>query len=101
VLISVPYYEFNWQTAYRLAQPKDVPAGTKIRCTAGWDNSVQNAGLMELYNERSGTNPNYDKYSPSYINHPEYPPPYNTGIVFDQQTWDEMFIGYFNYAALP
>jgi hypothetical protein len=23
------------------------------------------------------------------------------GIIFNQQTWDEMFIGYFSYAVLP
>jgi hypothetical protein len=97
VLLSVPFYEFNWQTAYRLAQPKDLPAGTTIRCIAGWDNSVQNAGLMELYNERSGSNPNWALYSPSYVNSPLCP----NGIIFGQQTWDEMFIGYFNYAVLP
>jgi hypothetical protein len=97
VLLSVPYYQFNWQTAYRLAQPKDLPANTVIRVTAHWDNSIQNADLMELYNEQSGTNPNWPLYSPSYVNHPTQCP---TGIIFDQQTWDEMFIGYFNYIVL-
>jgi len=98
VLLSVPYYEFNWQTAYRFAQPKDLPAGTVIRVTAHWDNSIQNADLMELYNEQSGTNPNWPLYSPSYVNHPSQCP---NGIIFDQQTWDEMFIGYYSYAVLP
>jgi len=98
VLLSVPYYEFNWQTAYRLAQPKDLPAGTVIRATAHWDNSIQNADLMELYNEQSGSNPNWALYSPGYVNHPAQCP---NGIIFDQQTWDEMFIGYFNYAVVP
>ncbi len=98
VLLSVPYYEFNWQTAYRLAQPKDLPAGTVIRSTAGWDNSTQNAVLMELYNEQGGSNPNFALYSPSYVNHPTQCP---NGIIFDQQTWDEMFIGYFNYSVIP
>src|SRR5439155_22563069 len=88
VLLSVPYYEFNWQTAYRLAQPKDLPAGTVIRVTAHWDNSIQNADLMALYNERTGTNPNWGLYSPNYVNHPTQCP---FGIIFDQQTWDEMF----------
>ena len=97
VLLSVPYYEFNWQTAYRLATPKDLPAGTVIRVTAHWDNSIQNADLMGLYNERSGTNPNWALYSPTYVNQPIY---CNTGITFAQQTWDEMFIGYFNYIVL-
>ncbi len=98
VLLSVPFYEFNWQTAYRLAQPKDLPPGTIIRCTAHWDNSTQNADLMALYNEQSGSNPNYALYSPSYVNYPVYCP---YGIIFNQQTWDEMFIGYFSYAVLP
>ncbi len=98
VLISVPYYEFNWQTAYRLTTPKDLPAGTIIKCTSHWDNSVQNENLMALYNESSGSNTNYAKYSPSYVNYPQYCP---NGIVFNQQTWDEMFIGYFSYAVLP
>src|ERR1043166_387384 len=98
VLLSVPYWEFNWQTAYRLAQPKDLPACTVIRVTAHWDNSIQNAGLMALYNERSGTNPNWPLYSPNYVNHTNQCP---YGIIFDQQTWDEMFIGYYNYTVLP
>ena len=42
--------------AYRLAQPKDLPAGTKIRCTAGWDNSVQNDELMQLFNDADNPN---------------------------------------------
>jgi hypothetical protein len=98
VLLSVPYYEFNWQTAYRLATPKDLPVGTVIRVTAHWDNSIQNADLMELYNEQGGTNPNWPLYSPSYVNHPSLCP---SGIIFDQQTWDEMFIGYYNYSVIP
>ena len=50
-----------------------------------------------LYNEQSGTNPNWALYSPGYVNHPAQCP---SGIIFDQQTWDEMFIGYFNYIVL-
>ena len=30
VLLSVPRYNFNWQSAYRLAEPKLVPKGTKV-----------------------------------------------------------------------
>jgi hypothetical protein len=32
VLLSVPNYDFHWQTLYRLAQPKRLPVGTRIRC---------------------------------------------------------------------
>ncbi|MBI3852311.1 MAG: redoxin domain-containing protein [Verrucomicrobia bacterium] len=87
VLLSVPFYVFHWQTAYRLAQPKDLPAGTKIRCTAGWDNSVQNKELMELFTDPD--NPNNFQYDP------------NRTVGWGDQTWDEMFIGYFNYVVLP
>ena len=42
VLLSVPRYNFNWQHIYRFAQPKHVPAGTRILCTGGFDNSESN-----------------------------------------------------------
>lgn len=42
VLLHVPNYDFNWQTTYELAEPKYIPAGTKIVHTTWWDNSAQN-----------------------------------------------------------
>jgi len=72
VLLSVPKYEFHWQTLYRLAQPKRLPAGTRIRCSGAFDNSSQNL---------------------------ENPDP--TALVrFGEQTSDEMFIGYLNYSEV-
>ena len=41
-LLRVPRYEFNWQSNYRLAAPLKVPAGTRIECTAHYDNSAGN-----------------------------------------------------------
>jgi mono/diheme cytochrome c family protein len=41
-LLDVPRYDFNWQTAYRLKEPKAVPAGTKLEFTGWWDNSAKN-----------------------------------------------------------
>lgn len=41
-LLSVPDYDFNWQTSYRFKEPKAVPAGTKVKITGWWDNSVDN-----------------------------------------------------------
>jgi hypothetical protein len=73
VLLSVPRYEFHWQTLYRLSQPKVVPAGTKLRCVGAFDNSELN---------------------------PENPDP-SQSVKFGEQTMDEMFIGYFNYAETP
>ncbi|MEO6036000.1 MAG: redoxin family protein [Verrucomicrobiota bacterium] len=73
VLLSVPNYDFNWQTVYRLAEPKRMPAGTKLLCSGAFDNSPQNPA-----------NPDPTKL-----------------VHFGEQTFDEMFIGYLNYAELP
>jgi hypothetical protein len=43
VLMSVPHYDFNWQTEYKLARPVAVPAGTRLKITAHFDNSANNA----------------------------------------------------------
>jgi hypothetical protein len=70
-LLNVPGYEFAWQTLFRLAAPKHVPAGTKIRVTAGFDNSQWN---------------------------PWNPDP-SVPVTFGEQTFEEMMIGYLNYSA--
>ena len=41
-LIDVPRYDFNWQTTYVLANPIDLPQGTRLESTAGFDNSPNN-----------------------------------------------------------
>jgi hypothetical protein len=41
-LLSVPKYDFNWQTTYTLKTPKQIPAGTRIVHTTVYDNSAQN-----------------------------------------------------------
>jgi peroxiredoxin len=69
VLLSVPQYDFNWQTNYILARPLHVPAGSKLECTAIFDNSSANPN-----------NPN-----PSAFVH------------WGDQSWDEMMLGYFEY----
>ena len=73
VVLSVPNYDFNWQTLYRLAQGRKLPAGTRLVCTGAFDNSPSNPA-----------NPDPTKW-----------------VNFGEQTFDEMFIGYFNYAELP
>jgi hypothetical protein len=69
VLLDVPHYDFNWQLAYVLAEPRTVPAGTKIDTTAWYDNSPNN------------------KYNPD---------PSQT-VHWGDQTFQEMMIGFFNY----
>jgi hypothetical protein len=69
-LLNVPNYDFAWQTMYRLAQPATVPAGTRLRVSGTFDNSVWNP----------------------------YNPDPSRSVYFGEQTTDEMFIGYVNYA---
>jgi len=41
-ILSVPNYDFNWQTYYMFAVPLRVPKGAKIVSTAWYDNSAAN-----------------------------------------------------------
>jgi peroxiredoxin len=68
-ILNVPKYDFNWQTTYELAKPIQVPAGTKIECTAFFDNSKNN---------------------------PFNPNPKGT-VYWGEQTWEEMMIGFLDY----
>ncbi len=65
LVLSVPNFDFNWQTTYELKQPKYVPAGTKIVQTFWWDNSVQNL---------ANPDPTID-------------------LTWGEQSWDEMLFG--------
>ena len=67
ILLDVPHYDFSWQISYRLAEPKPMPSGTVLHCTAHFDNSHNN-----LAN----------------------PDPTAT-VLFGPQTWHEMMIGWF------
>ena len=61
-ILSVPRYDFNWQTYYMFAEPLQVPKGTKILSTAWYDNSAAN---------RSNPDPGID-------------------VKWGDQTWEEM-----------
>jgi len=87
VLLSVPGYEFHWQTTYRFTQPKFLPKGTSIKYTCAWDNSVLNQELMEVFTDPD--NPNNYRYSPT------------NSVKWGEQTWQEMFIGYYSYSLAP
>jgi peroxiredoxin len=69
-LLSVPHYDFGWQTVYRLKEPKLIPRGTVIKCLAHYDNSEANLN-----------NPNP-----------------KTEVKWGEQTFDEMMIGAFEVA---
>jgi mono/diheme cytochrome c family protein len=42
VVLSVPKYDFNWQTYYVFTTPLVAPKGSRLEATAHYDNSVNN-----------------------------------------------------------
>lgn len=72
ILLDVPEYDFNWQITYHFAEPKLMPKGTRLKCTAVFDNSAEN---------------------------PNNPDPTRT-VTFGEQTWDEMLIGFFQTGSV-
>ncbi len=67
-LLRVPRYNWHWQLWYNLAQPIVLPRGTKIECTAHFDNSANNPDNADPTKE----------------------------VVWGDQSWDEMMVGFFN-----
>ena len=41
VILSVPHYDFNWQTEYKFERPLSLPKGTKLHAVATYDNSTK------------------------------------------------------------
>lgn len=70
VLLSVPSYDFNWQTTYQLLEPRHLVAGTRVVHTMTWDNSSQNPA-------------NFDP---------------NREVRWGLQSWDEMLFGVITWA---
>jgi hypothetical protein len=42
IILSVPKYDFNWQTDYVFKEPLKLPKGTTLHATAWYDNSAAN-----------------------------------------------------------
>ena len=61
-VLSVPRYDFNWQTYYMFSEPLKVPKGSKLISSAWYDNSASN---------RSNPDPKSD-------------------VTWGDQTWEEM-----------
>jgi len=70
-VLSVPNYDFNWQTYYMFASPLEVPAGARLEATAWYDNSAGN---------------------------PSNPDP-RTDVRWGDQTWEEMQFTAFLYTV--
>ncbi len=69
VLLYVPKFDFNWQLHYELAEPLKIPAGSKLVSLAHYDNSIKN----------------------------RYNPAPDKEVFWSEQSWDEMFIPWFEY----
>ncbi len=67
------HYNFYWQLSYRLAQPRELKAGTELQAVAIFDNSKKN-----LHN-----------------------PDPDTAVTWGDQTYDEMMVGFFDVAVAP
>jgi mono/diheme cytochrome c family protein len=72
-LLSVPNYDFEWQHEYQFSEPKRLPAGTKVRASAWYDNSKANP-----------SNPDHTK-----------------DVWWGDQTWEEMMFTSFTFHVLP
>jgi hypothetical protein len=72
-LLSVPDYDFNWQSVYRFAEPLWLPKGTKLTWSGTWDNSADN---------------------------PRNPDP-KKEVGWGLQTWDEMQNGWMEVVWKP
>jgi hypothetical protein len=70
VLLSVPKYDFSWQIQYALDKELLLPKGTRIECTAHYDNSANN---------------------------PANPDP-TKEVRWGDQTFEEMMVGFFDVA---
>ena len=65
------HYHFHWQMSYRLAEPRELKAGTELQAVAWFDNSKQN---------------------------PHNPDP-SAAVRWGEQTYDEMMVGFFDVAV--
>jgi hypothetical protein len=70
IILSVPKYDFAWQSYYMLREPVRAPKGTRIDCTAHFDNSEKN------------------KHNPDPTKE----------VKWGDQTWEEMMIGWMSYS---
>jgi hypothetical protein len=71
VLLSVPKWDFAWQTNYILKEPKRLPAGTRLMVTAYFDNSAKN------------------KFNPDPTK----------DIRYGEPTYDEMMLGFMDFVT--
>jgi hypothetical protein len=72
-ILSVPNYDFDWQTDYAFKQPLKLPKGTRLHATAWYDNSSRN---------KANPDPKQD-------------------VWWGDQTWEEMMFTGLTYSVDP
>jgi hypothetical protein len=72
-ILSVPNYDFEWQTDYMFKRPLELPKGTRLHATAWYDNSPANK-----------SNPDATKT-----------------VWWGDQTWEEMMFTGLLYSVRP
>ena len=72
-LLKVDNWSLSWQLSYKLERPLELQPGMKVKATAWWDNSPNN---------------------------PANPDP-SKEVVWGEQSWEEMMIGFFDVAVDP
>jgi hypothetical protein len=70
-LLSVPQWDFAWQTNYILKEPKRLPKGSRIMVTAYFDNSAKN------------------KFNPDP----------SKDVRYGEPTYDEMMLGFMDFVT--
>jgi hypothetical protein len=71
IILSVPKYDFEWQTEYEFAEPLLVPKGARLEATAHFDNSRAN---------RANPDPRAE-------------------VRWDDQSWEEMMFTWLTYSS--
>ncbi|HXG94327.1 MAG TPA: cytochrome c [Blastocatellia bacterium] len=69
IILSVPKYDFSWQSYYVLKDPVPAPKGTRVDCVAHFDNSEKNKFNHDPTKE----------------------------VRWGDQTWEEMMIGWMSF----
>ena len=72
-MLRVSRYNFHWQMEYRLAKPVFLKQGTRLTCTAWFDNSANN----------------------------QLNPDPAVEVHWGEQSWQEMMVGFFSVAVDP
>ncbi|MDA1372447.1 MAG: redoxin domain-containing protein [Proteobacteria bacterium] len=68
-VLNIPNYQFNWQKTYDFKEPMFLPAGTELVFRGTFDNTAQNP----------------------------FNPDASETLSWGEQTWQEMFFGFFRY----